>query len=367
MKTILFAAALMLSAFAAGAQNRSLVFDKGEGGSKFYRIPAIEVNGDGSLVAVADRRWENNGDLPGRIDVVAKRSTDKGATWGPMITVMENNEAGGYGDPALLRDARTGDLICVATHGAGLFPTDSVGAGSRIVISRSTDGGQTWGAIQDITDQIFPYDTWSTSFATSGRGLQLNDGRLMFVLEARPDGSKPWSPLHSYAVFSDDGGRTWRRGKTPATENGDESKLVQLPGKNGKVMMSVRHRGGGGRLFAVSPDRGDTWGEVFEAETLPDQGCNGDILLLEGKTSTPVLIHSLPAHPQKREQVSFNVSDDNGKTWRRTHTVCPTGSAYSSFVRVDEDTLGILTEEDASDGGFRLWFTQVPIAEVLAE
>ena len=74
-----------------GDRIRSLVMDGGDYNSKFYRIPAIEVLPDGTLIAVADKRIETSADLPGKIDVVARRSTDGGKTWGPYITVAEHN------------------------------------------------------------------------------------------------------------------------------------------------------------------------------------------------------------------------------------------------------------------------------------
>src|SRR5271170_38369 len=68
------------------------VFVSGTGGYHAYRIPAIEVAPDGSLLAVAEARKYTSED-PGfgkqEIDLVAKRSTDNGATWSAM-TVIEH-------------------------------------------------------------------------------------------------------------------------------------------------------------------------------------------------------------------------------------------------------------------------------------
>ena len=59
---------------------KSLVFNPGDYGSKFYRIPAIVTTEDGNLLAVADKRIESMADLPGKIDVVARISEDGGCT-----------------------------------------------------------------------------------------------------------------------------------------------------------------------------------------------------------------------------------------------------------------------------------------------
>ena len=59
---------------------RQAIFNPGEEGSKFYRIPATRVLPSGRIVAVADKRIDSNADLPGRIDVVARYSDDMGET-----------------------------------------------------------------------------------------------------------------------------------------------------------------------------------------------------------------------------------------------------------------------------------------------
>ncbi len=66
---------------------RALVYRPGDYDSKFYRIPAIVTAKDGSLVTVADKRIEHNGDLPAKIDVVSRRSTDGGKTWSDYVKI----------------------------------------------------------------------------------------------------------------------------------------------------------------------------------------------------------------------------------------------------------------------------------------
>lgn len=97
--------AALLLPVASAAADRALVFNKGDEGSKFYRIPAVVTMPDGDLVAVADKRWDNNGDLPGRIDVVCRRSTDNGATWSDYILVAGNDSVGATAIPRLCMTA----------------------------------------------------------------------------------------------------------------------------------------------------------------------------------------------------------------------------------------------------------------------
>ncbi len=349
---------------------RELLFNLGDNGSKFYRIPAIVTLADGTLVAVADKRIDSNGDLPGRIDVVCRTSSDNGATWTPAVTVAEHNEDGGYGDPALVVDRNTGDVICIATHGQGLW-TGTPGNCARIVVMRSKDKGATWSAPLDITDQYFTSTGEAdkpvkgvTGFASSGRALQLSDGRLMFVKVVRTSPEPGWSPLSTVAIYSDDGGYTWQSSGVASDIDGDEAKVVEL--SDGRVLMSIRNRKHGPRRFSISSDRGETWSEVYEQPELVDPACNGDLIAVE-HNGRRVLLQSICADRDERRNVTIFASFDDGATWPVSKTVCPGPSAYSALTQLADGTIGIFVEENAADqDGFRLWFTRLNLDKLLS-
>lgn len=348
--------------------SKSLVFNLGDNGSKYYRIPAVVTLDDGTLVAVADKRIETNADLPGKIDVVCRTSNDRGATWNPVVTVAEHNDGGGYGDPALVVDRRTGDIICIATHGEGLW-TATPGNSARIVVMRSKDKGKTWSEPLDITDQFFTSTgneaspvKGVTGFASSGRALQLSDGRIMFVDVVRTNPQPGWSQLSTYAIYSDDGGYTWKSSGNPSSTDGDESKVVEL--SDGRVLMSIRNRKRGPRLFSFSSDKGDTWTPTVEQPELVDPACNGDLLAIE-RDGRRILLQSICADPAERRNVTIFASFDDGKTWPVSKVVCPEPSAYSALTELDDDTIGIFVEETAANGdGFRLWFTRLNLEDL---
>lgn len=341
------------------AIRRSAIFSPGEEGSRFYRIPGLEALPSGRIVAVADKRIDSNADLPGRIDVVARYSDDNGATWSEQIPVMTNDEGGGYGDPCVIYDKREDAIVVIATHGRGLWDDGGLPSPARITVSRSTDGGETWSAPYDITDQFYgrpgsdaPVEGL-TGFATSGRGLQLCDGRLMFAMVSRR-GDKRWEPLDVYCVYSDDGGRTWTSSGHPVDTDGDETKFIQLP--DGRVMASVRSRQQQqGRKFCYSSDGGRTWTAPERSATLIDPACNGEVIRWTTPSGKHLLLHSLPS-PEGRRDVALWTSADNGATWQqlRQTSYCP--SAYSSMAILGDGTLGMITEEACHSGGLRLVF-----------
>lgn len=352
----------MLPALSASElPERALLFDKGDGGSKFYRIPAIVTAKDGSLVAVADKRWDSPKDLAGHIDVVCRRSTDGGRTWTPAVNVAVTDDGGGYGDPALVVDNRSGDILCIMTHGNGLWESTPDNH-AYIVVSRSTDNGATWSAPVDITDQLFTSDPDGkapikcvTAFATSGRALCMRDGRIMFVLVVR-DQEKLWTPLQCWACFSDDGGRTWKVADEAADLAGDEAKVEQL--RDGSILMSIRNPKKGARKFSRSTDRGRTWSEPELNADIIEPACNGDLIRYRhgGKD---MLLQSVPADSMERKNVTIFGSQDNGKTWQSLYRVVPAPSWYSALTVLPDGTVGCVTEEVASDSGCRLWFTRI--------
>lgn len=335
---------------------RVSLFDMEEAGSKYYRIPALVKAADGALVAIADKRGDALGDLPNIITIVSKRSTDGGKTWSDMSIVAQGDTVAkcGYGDAVVIADEKRGNLVAVYSGNNGLWHSTE-GNLIRTYTSISTDNGKTWGEITDITDQVYNgvygEGTRYGLFTGSGSGVQLKNGkyagRIMLVVAARNDAT--WGgTMSNYAIYSDDGGITWHASKNPGCSDGDEAKVVEL--SNGNVLMSIRNRHKGDRLFSISTDGGETWSEPKYNATLPAPACNGDIVAYThgGKN---LLLHSLPASRTTRENVTVYVSEDNGETWTAKRCIYKGYSAYSSLQVLDDGTIGIIVEEGKWDGG----------------
>lgn len=364
---ILLAALVLGSGGCAGAPEEpvsTLLFAPGDGGSKYYRIPALVTADDGSLVAVADRRLESMGDLPNKIDLVARRSTDGGRTWSSVIPIAEHRGDCGYGDAALVSDARSGELLCIFASGRGLWESTPE-APIDINVCRSGDFGQTWSAPECITPQLWgaacanPLSRgWYGAFAASGRALQLRDGTLLFVVAARTGHEAP--PLVNYVCMSEDGGRSWRLLPTPVDMNGDEAKLVERA--DGSWLMSIRNPAKGRRKYALSADRGATWSEPQRWEDMPSPACNGDIvrytLCVEGARRNRML-HSIPLDSVERRNVSVLLSYDEGRTWPVRRSVWSGDAGYSSLTVLPDGDIGLLTEVGNWERGFEIYFTRL--------
>lgn len=351
-------AGVCVAASAVGAVPAGvLLFDNGDDGSMYYRIPAICTARDGSIVVAADKRWNSTQDLPNSIDVVVRRSADGGKTWSRATVIAGADTEVGHGDPALVVDRNSGDILCIMTAGNGLAQSTREDF-AHVMVCRSQDNGVTWTEPVDISSQLYagasaPLQHAITAFASSGHALQLADGRLMFVLVVRPE-SNVWR-LEDWAVYSDDGGYTWQVSDCAADLYGDEAKVAQLT--DGRLLMSIRNRDKGPRKFAVSHDRGATWGELRMQYDLIEPACNGDMISYNYK-GRDILLHSLPNDARDRRNVSILASMDGGRSWPIVRTLVAGNSSYSSLTVLPDGDIGAFVEVASPHpaGGQQLWF-----------
>lgn len=349
--------------WASDAPERTVLFNMGDYDSQYWRIPALVTAADNSLVAVVDKRGSSLGDLPNTISIMSRRSTDNGKNWSEPVVVAQGGNGKTYGDPAVVLDKKTGNLICMFVGDQGLWNATPYNR-QGIYVSKSTDNGVSWSEPVAITDQVYAnHSSWYAGFAGSGHGLCLKDGRLMFVLAIRATSAT--GALHNYAIYSDDGGDNWTLSTNAATTAGDEAKVVEL--EDGDILMSIRNPSKGNRIFCKSTDRGQTWGKAYFETELKDPACNGDIIRYsystdEGSEGKSRLLHSLPESTTTRENVTIYLSEDDGETWPIKKRLVDGYSAYSSLTVLSDGTIGALVEEGKWDSnlpgedGFQLVF-----------
>lgn len=341
-----------------------------EAAKNYYRIPTLIQLTNGDLLAFADKRIGGVGDVPkSPIETVYKKSTNNGKTWSPETRISPQSTVTNrsYGDGAYCVDRKTGNIICLVVGDQGFIQsTPKNPIRTRLIIGRNN--GSTWDAPIDITDQIYGANckdpdrrTWNGVFTTSGNGVQLRNGRIMFVLNVRK--SDKASPLYNHVLYTDDGGATWNvsKGAPGISKNpsrgGSEAKIVEL--NDGTLLMAIRPEGIYQRFLAKSTDNGETWGVAEPRSDLPSSSSNGDIIYytstLNGwdKNRIITMFDSRPwsgAGGGYPGNPKLYWSYDEGKTWkgRQMHS----GNAgYSSLAILKDGSIGILAEIGGSWNG----------------
>ena len=329
----------------------------------YYRIPELLALPNGDLLAFADRRYGGAGDLPNRIEVYVKKSTNNGTNWSAekRITPQSQSTKDGHGDTAAVLDRKTGNVIVVVAHGQGFFQSTSKDP-IRIITIRSRNNGESWEAPIDITSQIYGAGcsdltrrNWQAAFVTSGNGLQLRNGRLCFVLVVRETTQTATKSIKNYLMYSDDGGHKWKvsRGSPRNDNGGNEAKVVEL-NQDGHLLMNIRPNGPiWKRYLSRSYDYGETWTEAKVQDDLPSSGSNGDMIYytstLNGydKNRLITLVDARPyinGNNGGPGEPTFYISYDEGYTWSNSKCMYSNNAGYSSLAILKDGSIGILAE-----------------------
>jgi len=331
------------------------VFRSGEAGYHTYRIPAIVETADGALLAFAEARKESRGDPgSGDIDLVVKRSQDRGATWSAVVVVDDPGEKWAASNPTPVLDRSNGRVWIAFNRwrpGKGTFESRPGTDDNQTWLRFSDDNGRSWSEARDITREARDFDHWGAMFLGPGGAIQTKSGRLLLPAARCPEvcnvmaAATGWrGSLHlmqAYAIYSDNHGATWKRGELlPALT--DENQLVELA--DGTVMMDARQGDGDRRWVAISQDGGLHWqkplpGQLvspvatsIERYSLKSAGADRDRLLWTGILGPG------------RKHLVVRVSYDEGQTWMNERTIYGGLAAYSDLLVLQDGTVGVLWE-----------------------
>lgn len=335
------------------------LFQAGDAGVDTYRIPALAITTKGTLLAFCEARWKSSSDT-GNIDLVMRRSTDNGATWEPMATLVNDGD-NVCGNPCPIVDQKTGDIILLITKNIGSEHQGQIMKGEAAPrtpwMLRSNDDGVTWSAPVDISAQARKPD-WRWYATGPGHGIQLTGGRLVAPCD-HSTGPED-ADLHSHVIFSDDGGNTWQVGGVlPGTT--DESIAVELA--NGDLYLNMRNmRGDHRRYISTSPDNGATWTPVRMDSALIEPVCQASVLRLstEKEVGKNRILFSNPAS-EKRENLTVRVSYDECATWPVGKTLWAGPAAYSDLVVCPDKSIGCLFERGEKSPYETITFAQFPL------
>lgn len=356
LRVIIFLLAA-LQAFSQTVPDQQTLFTAGENGYKSYRIPSLIRAKNGALIAFCEGRKDGAGDA-GDIDLLMKRSTDNGKTWGAQQVVWDDG-TNTCGNPCPVLDEETGEILLLLTQNRGDVPEKDIitkkSESTRTVwLSRSTDDGLTWAKPVDIT-QTTKKPEWGWYATGPGTGIQIKHGprkgRLVIPCDFSyddPNGKVRNGPFEygSHAIYSDDHGKTWQLGGI-ITPKMNECQIVELTDGNGTLLMNMRsYFGRGRRAQSLSYDGGISWTAPEDIPDLVEPVCQASVLHYEpvGKKAKPAMLFLNPASTTKRHNLTLRASFDNGKTWPVIKTIFPGPSAYSSLAALPDGRILCLYE-----------------------
>ena len=390
---------------------------------KPYRIPAITTTANGYVFAINDYRPCGNDIGFGEVDLVMRHSKAPGRKWDGHSWTEETKIADGigaiahtqgetwkvgYGDPAIVADRESNEILVMSVCGNRLCWHGNYGAGteanpenpnrvSRIRI-KYNDKTHQWevGQPEEVTYDIYPLFKDSEGkahvgslFIGAGRiaqSSQIKVGthyRIYCAVWAVSTGSGRY---HNYAIYSDDFGDTWHMlgelgrdyNDSPAPY-GNEPKCEELP--DGSVLLSSRK--GYGRYFNVfhytDIENGKgTWDGVVSTDQVGDlKGGNNDtngeplrighVLFQSAPTG-----YSNPANESRSDvAVFYKVLSDEPADYTPTKLangwtkipVSDRNSAYSSITILPDGNIGLFYEE--APGGYSMVYVPLDLKQLL--
>ncbi len=345
------------------------VFQNGTEGYNVFRIPALIRAANGDLLAFCEAR--EGGDAS-EIDLVLKRSSDDGRTWGSLRVVQESDDfrdlfAGEVPPITVGNPAPVVDLLDPKHPGRIWLPFTL--ENDRVFVTHSDDHGQTWAKRREITADV-KLAEWGWYATGPVHSIQIqrgpHRGRLVVPADHRlGDDGADRGLEGAQVLISDDHGMTWRLGAIDDTYEDDlkanETTVVELA--DGRLYFNTRDQKGkapGTRGGAFSEDGGDSLVDsgndrykwfVPEPDPLdpPVVQCSllrvstgpatdrRDVILFTGPDENG------PSGPG-RSDLRVRYSTDEAKTWRDGPLIHEGPAAYSDMVQLSGGDVGILFE-----------------------
>lgn len=381
MKNLITSLVLFCYSIIVFAQEKVPVFASGNDGYRSYRIPAIISLPNGDLLAFCEGRVNGAGDF-GHVNIVMKRSTDKGRTWGNLQLVAENGELqAGNAAPVV-------DLTDPAYSGGRIFLFYNTGNNHEGEIRKgnglrevwyktSIDNGNTWSEAVNITAQVhrpkqqqinaaynFAED-WRSYANTPGHALQIQSGKYKgrIFVAANHSAGPPQNQFTDYSAhgfYTDDHGKSFQLSKTVNIPGSNESMATELSGNN--LMMNSRNQKGDirARIVSISTDGGATWDRSYFDPTLIDPVNQGSILTVGNKKARlsdgqgkNIIAFCNAADTRRRDNLTLRISYDEGKTWSKSIVIDKSAegsrgdfTAYSDLVKLSKNKIGVLYERN---------------------
>lgn len=326
-----------------------------------YHVHGLVVLPDDTILVATEGRHEVCD--AGPRDLLVRRSTDGGETWGPTQTVVTSAGGQSWGNPAFVADRVTGAVFLFYMLSERLPEnTTCSGDSGELYLVSSVNGGRSWSEPRHLAGMFdsFPYG-WALHSPGPGHGIQLDTGRLLLNVAHRRVivGNTVAQRYYGIAgIYSDDHGRTWQvTGAVPVSTDYpiNEARIVQRD--DGCIVINGRAASGGNRqrITAVSQDRGLTWSAPkLDGATGVFNAVDASVVRYTGgprSREVNRLLFSRPDAPMRRN-MTVSVSYDEAYSFRYSRVVNPNRSYYSDLARLSDGTIMLVYGCDGDIASF---------------
>ena len=288
--------------------------------------------------------------------IIGRTSVNGGRTWSEPQVLQENTGRQNVMSVTLRRLAFGRD-----DGPLGLFYLVKNGpADLKVWLRVSSDEANSFG------EPILVTDAPGYHVMNNDRVTVLSSGRLICPIAWTDDVARRGSHFVSFCYYSDDGGRTWRKGAGQVDQpqrGAMEPEVVELSG--GKLLTIVRTQLGY-IATSISRDGGDHWSEPDKLPLAAPESpatirripASGDLLLVWNNTFQPGA-----GHGGARTPLTAAVSTDEGRTWRHIRTLesdPDEAYAYTSVLFVKDRLL--LSYYVAKGGRISSRFRSLPVS-----
>jgi Neuraminidase (sialidase) len=265
---------------------------------------------DGRVLFVYTRFTGGSGDHAAA-ELASRVSSDGGRTWSAADEAVVRNEGG--------MNVMSVSLLRLRDGAIALFylRKDST-SDCRAWMRRSTDEAKSWG------DPVLCMPDAGYHVVNNDRVLQLSSGRLIIPAAFHGVSGRPGVAV---CFLSDDGGKTWRRGKgdvqpPAASRTGlQEPLVVELKGRD---LLMLSRTDQGSQFRSTSSDGGETWTAAAASDIVSP--VSPASLKRIPKTGDLLLVWNDHAgidekRKGKRTPLTAAVSKDDGRTWEKSRVL----------------------------------------------
>ena len=351
---------------------KSTVWKYLEDGYLANHVHALVVSKKGTLLAFSEGRIGPYDGDPSNLSM--KRSPDNGATWSDD-TLIERTDGKFYEREGVegKQEAWVNPVAVVDRQTGRIFVFYALNEGSlqqkwtRVFYRYSDDDGATWqpkknaGGRIEITSLLKANkNNWTLFMPGPGHGIQLanqkgknasKNGRLLIQMWNRRAINERPRNYGVVVIYSDDHGKTWKRGGETRKEYGEnESRLLELA--DGRILLNARGSEAEdnaerldtrkSRLFAYSDDAGLSFSPSEVRPELNYTNIDSGIARYMDASGNDCVLFSHPGDVAKRVKLTVSVSCDGLKTWSYDRLIDEGLVGYSDIVVLPDRTIGVL-------------------------